>query len=504
MEIVVSGASSAGSGRTAATANGVLKKDAISYLSNIVIGVASTAPAYSLAAALPGLVVAAKFGVPAILILAFFPMLFVAVAYYHLNRADPDCGTVFSWATRAVGPYGGWMGGWAIIATDILVMPGLAQIAGQYSLHLVGIDQPSVFVVTAVGVAWIALMTAICYFGIELSAVTQKFLLGAEVIILAVFAAVALVKVYSGAAPGSQTVALSWFNPFTVDSRGDFTQAMLAAVFIYWGWDTGASVNEETKNPRTAPARAAIVSTFLLVALYVLVSVAAVSFAEPGLATYRGDDFLAPLAASVLGPGIDKLLILAVLSSAAACTQTTILPTARTVISMARAAALPKKFADIHPRYLTPGFATLVMGAVSIVWYIGLIFISNNNVLQDSVTATAIGIAFYYGLTGFACVVYHRRELVKNLKNFLLIGAAPALGGLIMLALFIEACINYSSPDQDKTSFHGIGGALIFGIGALILGLILMAIVRLGSPEFFRRKPEVVDPSHVASETRHS
>ena len=470
------------------SASGGLKKNAISFLSNLVISVASTAPAYSLAAALPALAAAAKFGVPAIIIVAFIPMLFVAVAYYHLNRADPDCGTTFTWVTRAMGPYAGWFGGWAIIVTDILVMPGLAQVAGQYSLHLCGVAQPPPWAVTAVGVLWIVVMTAICYLGIELSARTQKALLAAELIVLVIFAGVALGKVYAGAVPGAQPVALDWFNPFTVTSHGDFAQAMLTAVFIYWGWDTGATVNEETENPATAPARSVIVSTFALVGIYVLVSVAAIAFAEPQLATYTGEDFLAPLATSVLGPGMDKLLIFAVLTSAAACTQTTILPTARTVISMARAGALPKIFAEIHPKYLTPGFATLAMGAVSIVWYLGLVLMSDDNVLTDSVTATAIGIAFYYGLTGFACVVFYRRELVKSLKNFISMGVVPALGGIIMLALLVAACFNYANPDQDKTSFAGIGAALIFGVGGLALGLILLAFARLGLPDFFTRK----------------
>src|SRR5580704_9839274 len=272
-----------------------LRKNAISYATNIVIGVASTAPAYSLAAALPALTAAAKFGVPAILILAFLPILFVAVAYYHLNRADPDCGTSFAWATHAFGPYGGWMTGWAILATDILVMPGLAQIAGQYSLHLVGVEQPTVGAVTAIGVAWIVVMTFICYYGIELSATTQKFLLTAEIVILLIFAVVALTKVYSGTAPGSP-VSLSWFNPFTVGNGSDFMQAMLIAIFIYWGWDTGAAANEETENPRLAPVRAAVVATLLLVGIYVIVSVAASAFAAPELSTYTGHDFLSPLA----------------------------------------------------------------------------------------------------------------------------------------------------------------------------------------------------------------
>jgi amino acid transporter len=477
-----------------------LKKNAISFASNVVIGVASTAPAYSLAAALPALVVAAKFGVPAILIVAFVPMLFIAVAYYHLNHADPDCGTTFSWATRALGPYSGWMGGWVILATDILVMPGLAQIAGTYSCHLFGFDQPSVALVTAIGVAWIVAMTAICYLGIELSAHTQKALLGAEVVILVIFAAVALEKVYTGQVDGTR-VALSWFNPFTIDSGSDFTQAMLAAVFIYWGWDTGATVNEETENPHSAPARAAILSTILLVGLYVIVSVAAVAFAEPGLAAFNGDDFLAPLATDVLGSGVGKLLIFAVLTSAAACTQTTILPSARTAISMARMGALPQIFGDIHPRYLTPSFATLLMGAVSIAWYVGLVFISGNNVLTDSVTATAIGIAFYYGLTGLACVVYYRHEHMKGVKNFLFYGTLPALGAMIMFALLVAACINYSDPSQGKTSIHGIGAPLVFGVGAIVLGVILMALMQFAQPDFFRRKREVFDPVHVTAET---
>jgi amino acid transporter len=475
--------------------HGQLKKDAISFASNVVIGVASAAPAYSLAAALPALVVAAKFGVPAVLIAAFVPMLFVAVAYYHLNHADPDCGTTFSWATRAMGPYWGWLGGWTILATDILVMPGLAQVAGQYTCHLFGYE-PTPVAVTTIGVIWIVAMTAICYLGIELSALTQKALLAAEFIILAIFAAVALQKVYGGHADGTR-VALSWFNPFTVDNASDFTQAMLVAVFIYWGWDTGAAVNEETKDPRGAPARAAVVSTVLLVGLYLIVTIAAVAFAEPGLEKFSGDDFLAPLAGDVLGPVVGWLLILAVLSSAAACTQTTILPAARTAISMARAGALPRQFAAVHPRYLTPGFATLVMGAVSIIWYLALVLFGDSNVLTDSVTATAIGIAFYYGLTGFACVVYYRHEHLKGLKNFLFYGVIPALGGLIMLALLIAACVNFSDPSQDKTTIHGIGAPLVFGVGALLVGVVLMIWMRLAAPAFFRRRSEVFDPAGV-------
>src|SRR5436190_4413488 len=153
-----------------------LKKNAIGYGSSVVIGVASTAPGYSLAAVLGLIVAIAGVGVhaPAVLIVSFVPMLLVALGYKYLNKADPDAGTTFAWATRAFGPMTGWMGGWAIIVADLIVMANLAQIAGLYSFLLFGVKAPSTLAVTAVGVVWIAIMTAVCVIGVEVNARTQR------------------------------------------------------------------------------------------------------------------------------------------------------------------------------------------------------------------------------------------------------------------------------------------------------------------------------------------
>src|SRR5512143_1683697 len=113
-----------------------LKAGALSYISNVVIGVASTAPGYSLAATLGLVTAVVGFQAPAIMIVAFLPMLCIALAYNYMNRADPDCGTTFSWVTRALGPRSGWMGGWGIIVADVIVMANLSQIAGLYSFQL--------------------------------------------------------------------------------------------------------------------------------------------------------------------------------------------------------------------------------------------------------------------------------------------------------------------------------------------------------------------------------
>jgi amino acid transporter len=474
-----------------------LRKDTLSFVSNVTIAVSSTSPAYSIAATLGPIVGFAAFGTPSIMVLAFVPMLFIAVACYHMNRADPDCGTTFSWVTRSMGPRAGWMGGWSIIVTNILVMPSLADISGRYTFRLFGVDDPSVFAIGATGVAWIVVLTAICYLGIALSARTQQFLLLAELVILVVFAAVALGQVYAGIAPeASHPVSLNWFNPLRIGDFGKFTEAMVLAVFIYWGWDSCIAVNEETKDPRTAPGHAAVVSTIILVGLYALVAVAAVAVAGPAPLTQNGSDVLAPLGQSVLGASLGKILVLAVLTSALASTQTSILPAARMALSMAHAGAIPGQFGDIHPRHLSPGFATLTMGAVSVVWYVGMTILSAD-VLTDSISALGLVIAFYYAMTAFSCVAFYRREIARSIGNFVSMGVLPGLGGLMMLTLLIKACFAPGEATTSQISVLGVGGPVIIGLGAVLTGFLLMVFAQRRLPDFFRREREIAAPDPV-------
>jgi amino acid transporter len=140
----------------------------------------------------------------------------------------------------------------------------------------------------------------------------------------------------------------------------------------------------------------------------VIVSVAAQAYDGPQTLIDNADDVLSVLGEQVFGSPLDKILIIAVLTSAAASPQTTILPTARTSLSMARRGAMPASLGAVHPRYLTPHVSTILMGVLSIVWYVGLTIVSEN-ILFDSIAALGLMIAFYYGITGFACTIYYRR-----------------------------------------------------------------------------------------------
>jgi amino acid transporter len=364
---------------------------------------------------------------------------------------------------------------------------------------LFGNSNPTNFEVTVVGIAWIVIMTVICYIGIELSARTQQVLLAIEIVTLILFAVVALVKVYGPNPPAhSLTPQASWFNPFDVKTTSALVGGILLAVFVYWGWDSGVSVNEETEDSSTAPGRAAIISTFILVGIYLLVTTAAQAYGGLSNLVNNQTDVLGPLGKGVLGSPLDKLLVITVLTSASASTQTTILPTARTTLSMARAKAIPKQFGNIHPRFLSPSFSTIWMGVVSTLVFV-LLSATSTNLIGDAFTSLALTIAFYYGFTGFACVIYYRRQLFTSFKNFFFIGLLPFAGGAILTYILIKAVIDYSKPHAGYAKpFLGIGSPIAIALLMIILGLVGMIIQRVWMPEFFRRKPEVVDPEIVA------
>ena len=494
-----------------------LKPGAIGLLGSVVVATASTAPAYSLAASL-GFIVATGGGsllagvhAPAIILLAFVPMYFIAQAYKELNEADPDCGTTFTWATRAFGAVTGWMGGWGIIIADVIVMANLAYIAGQYSFVFIGsFGLPAVAALgqnlilsTLVGVLWIAVMTWICYRGIEISARLQYALLGFEMVLLLLFAVVALVRVASGNGESySIPFSLDWFNPFGLDFGNVLAPALLTAIFIYWGWDSAVAVNEETKDPARTPGRAAVLSTLLLLGTYLLVTIATVSFAGVGTKGIglgnpgNSDDVFSVMAPEVFGSSpigfvLQALFAATILTSASASTQTTILPTARTSLSMAAHKAMPEVFARIHPRYLTPTWSTIGMGVVSIVLFLGLNLISPS-LLNALVYSLGLMIAFYYGLTGLACTWFYRRTLLRSARNFVFRGLFPMLGFVMLAVVFVYGLQQYALPDYltddagKNVTIFGIGATAVVGVVGLLIGFVLMGIWWWRNPDFFR------------------
>ena len=479
-----------------------LQANAIGFVDAVSIGLNATSPAYSLAAVLGPIVVLVGVAAPGILLASFVPMLLIASAFYFLNRVDSDCGTTFSWVTRAMGPWLGWMGGWAIAMTGILVIGSLADVGVRFLLLMVGQDELAAnnTLVLVLAIALIVLMTWICVVGTEVSGRVQTVLNIAQVVAILIFVIFAIYKGATGQGlAGAQTPTLEWLNPFAVGSAG-LSAGLLLGVFAYWGWESAVNLNEETTDSSSTPGRAAIFSTFILLITYLGTAIAVLMLVGPGfLADRAGEEemIFALLAPEALG-GFAWIVLAAVAISAIAATQTTIIPASRTALSMARRTAIPSYFGRISAKHRTPAVSTWWVAIIAIIWYVVVRSISEN-ALFDSLSALSLLIAFYYALTGFACAIYYRKLLFKSVRGFLLIGVGPVVGAIMLIWLLVLSVIQMSDPANSYggVSWFGLGPPLVISIFLFVLGGIFMVASRLANTAFWQEKPSVANPDLV-------
>jgi len=478
-----------------------LSHNSIGLLGSVVIGVASVAPVYALTATLGPTVTEVGFQMPAIFIAGFLPMLLVAFGYRELNNVAPDCGTTFTWGTKAFNPYVGWLGGWGLVLSTVIVLSNLAGVAVTF-LYLFIADLTGnpgladlasnrlVNVLTVIG--FVALATWVSYRGMTTTKEVQYVLVGFQMLLIVAFVAFALTKVANGTAPATGVqFSLDWLNPFSVASLAAFTAGISLSLFIFWGWDVCLTINEETSGSEKTPGRAALLTTVVILSSYLLVAVAAMWFAGIGKTGVglgnpdTADNVFEALAEPVMG-GFGTFLFLAVLASSAASLQTTFLSPARTMLAMGTYKAIPKRFARVHPRFQTPTYATMTAGVGTIIFYSVMTFVSEN-VLIDTIYALGMMISFYYAVTAFSCVWYFRRELFVDARSVVFKFLIPLFGGILLSVVFLKSTVDTFDPSYGTgSSVFGVGSVFVLGVGLLLLGVVLMLWWRVKEPDFFR------------------
>jgi amino acid transporter len=233
-----------------------LSGGSLGFLGNVTLGVSSVAPAYTLTATLGLLVAAVGVKMPAIFLAGFLPMFLTAYGYRELNRAIPDCGTSFTWATKAFGPYVGWMCGWGAILATVIVLSNLAGVAVSFFYlfiaRLSGADaiadlaaNPLINVVTCV--TFIAISTFIAYRGITTSERVQAVLVSFQMIILLLFVVVAITRSLGGDDPLALPFSWTWFNPFTGLELSAFIAGVVGSIFAF---GVGTSASRSTRRAR--------------------------------------------------------------------------------------------------------------------------------------------------------------------------------------------------------------------------------------------------------------
>ncbi len=482
-----------------------LASGSVGLLGGTILGISSVAPAYTLTATIGLVVAVAGVKMPIIFIAGFLPMFFAAYAYREFNRVDPDCGTSFTWTTRAFGPYIGWLGGFVAIIATIIVLANLAAIAVQFFYQLLGslfqndalrdIWDTNKLVNVGTCLVFLAAATAIAYRGITTTEKVQFVLVFFQLGVLLLFVVMAFVKAGGPDDPDGLSFSWDWFNPFTGLTVSALVAGLGASIFSFWGWDTALTINEESKDSDKTPGRAALLCVLSILLTYLLVSISAMMYAGVGDGVTglgnedNADNVFGTLAEPVMGSPWNNLLFLAVLASSAASLMTTFLPTTRTMLGMAAYRALPARFATIHPKYRTPGFNTVVAGIVAGVFYT-LLYLVSDAVLNDTVLALGLMICFYYGLTAIGCIWFFRSELFSSFNNVIFKFLFPLLGGLGLWFVFFVTLRDSTDPEYDGSgaSIFGLGVVFVLGAGLILLGVVLMLVMRAHQPAFFQGK----------------
>ncbi len=466
-----------------------LKHNTLTLFDSTVIATSSVAPAYTLAATIALIVVAVGLAAPAAILVSFVPVLAIAVAYFYLNRMDPNCGASYSWVSRTLSPHAGWLSGWVQLAANVLFCASAPIVAGTYTLQLLNSLFPgqisadaaaNKFLIAGVGIVWLALTTFMVVRGIRVTANFQWALVGIEVLIVVGFAAFALIKILTGA-HAANTVSASWFNPASTTIEG-LAAGVALGVFFFWGWDTAANVNEETKAADTTPGHAGIISMFILLGIFMLVAIAVQTTLSTDAINNPDNqtDILYFFSQQIASSPITYLMILAVLSSTVAVVQTTLLPSSRLSFSMARDGVFPKQFGYIHSRWHTPWVGTLLSAGLAMVVILLTLFMDSvSSVFGNLILDIGVLVAFYYGITGIACAWAFRKMLLKRPTLFVFAGVLPVLGGLFLFA--IAGYVVYNDLQAAIPVLVTIG----LGIPLLILAMVTN---RTG---FFRQKPLV-------------
>lgn len=456
----------------------------LSSLDAIVMAVAGSAPAYSLAATTATLVAVAGLASPAALLWCGLPMLGIAWAFSYLGRADVNAGASYSWVGRALHPSLGYLSGWALVVSATIFMVAGSLPAGSVTLALVAPgQQDTTWLVTLVGAMWFLVMVACVMIGVRLTARAQWIMSTVEVALLLLFAVICLVRVGLGDHAGP-TFDWSWLGFGHFGGVSGFVAAALIAAFYYWGWDVSANLNEETKDGHKASGLGGIVGVVIVFALFEVFTIAVNMVLSARTINHDSGNILATLG-QVVWPGLGgKLLIVAVMLSTVATLETTLIQVTRSLFAMGRDRTLPARFGTVHPRWRTPAFATGVVAVVSLLLFIGSNFLGSiGTILSDAISSIGLQIAFYYALAGFAVVIAYRRLIMKSVRNFLFIGLWPLAGAIFMVWIFIE-----SIPTLGAT-------VDLIGLGALAAGLIPMAIYWKKGSEYFVRRPLDIDAS---------
>ncbi|MER5396243.1 APC family permease [Streptomyces sp. NPDC002599] len=429
----------------------------LGLLDGVAIAASSTAATTSIGIGLGVTAGVVGLHLPAIMLLAFLPILGIAGAFSRLNRVEPNAGNGYVWVGRSLSPWLGFLVGWVSIVATVAFLAyttavtgsAMIQLAGQAGLHTVAglaLDPGSTAQTTAVGVVVLVAVTLTAVTGVRTAARLQAGLLVFEYVVLLGFCGY-------GIASGPHPFSLSWFDPFQIPSATALAQGLLLSVFCYWGFEAAFTVNEEVRDPRDA-SRAGTITLVTMLGLFLLGSVAFQRVLSEDELAGHGAEGLAFLGNRLADQPLAALPLVALMFSAVASLQAGVIPTARGMFAMSRDRTLGPVWSKVSARYGTPAMGTLLIGAMAVaVATLSLVIPRLADMIMATVNAVGIVVALSYALIALAAAARFRGLLRENLRDGIRAVVLPALSAVALLGLGgYLAWSFYDSADHFEVS----------------------------------------------------
>ncbi len=485
-----------------------LRKGSVPLVAAVAIGLAATAPAYSLTGALGWAALESGYQLPIIFMISVIPMFFVALAYKHMTSVAPDAGTVFTWGSMAIGPRTGWIGGWGLFLSSTLAGVGAAEVTVNAIVGVSGLEDPPIWLRALIGSAFILITTWLVARGAEESSRMTLILTVLQYGGLIVFGGVLVASVLNGgAAPTAEPFSWEWFNPFAIESYDAMLGGFLVALFIFWGFDAALSMSEESKGNSQQAGRTGVIAMMIILVTYVLFTVAALAYAgidetDPMSLTNEAniDDVFLSMATNAIGPWGALGAALIVGLSAFSATTSTVLTQARSLLAMASYKALPSRFASVDEATAAPKVASWVMGLFTLAIYLGL-SLTSDSIVADSVYSVGISICVYYIVASLSSVVYFHRTAFSSVRTAFGQVILPAIAVIVLTYVLIVEGINMMDPEYGSgSSVMGIGTVFVVGVLGMLVVIPLMLLWQVKAPAFFQGKTLRKQRAHWVSE----
>ncbi len=443
-----------------------LAKGALGAVESAIMGIAGTAPAYSIAATTATFVaVVGTLSVGSILYcgLIMFGLMF---AFSNLNKMSPNAGAAFAWVGEVFGPTWGFFAGWGLLVASVVFMVSATIPAAAATLLLLAPQHvESTGWVTFVAALWLTVVTIIVTKGVKQASYAQITLTIIETVIIFGLIIAAIVNF----APNPAHVpSLAWISPFSFTPQL-FATGALTGVFFYWGWDVTMNLGEETMDGDPSPVGKGAFWAMVNLMIFFLVMMVVVLIALTDQEIEAANtNVLYAIASKIFSSPWSYLAVISTILSTVGTIETQILQFSRSMFSMSRADMLHPRYATVHRKWQTPWVATLA------IWALGLILLfsssylpSVNAILQSSILAIGIQICFYMSLAGFACAWHYRKMLHDAPLASITHVIWPFLSSAFMVFVGL-----YSIPTFDTVT-------LAVGVGGLALGFVPLLLGRL-------------------------